>query len=208
MSSRKLQEFDEYHYGTRGVLQRGDKFRVSGGPFYENDDGTKTLMAERGVFVFRRYCEKGASKWIEATRVGGGAVVLWVGKAGPNKDLPSFRASPTRSRRSPGGSVRAGRNRRPARQSMPYARPSGRWARARMSVARPRQRSRPARRRAGPSGPSGGQSPRPKLGLPRPGREVGQNAGKTGSRKGQVEGEALPLPLSLPQFEPGFYGLF
>jgi hypothetical protein len=94
MSNRKLQEFDEYHYGLRGVLCLGDKFRVSGGPYYQNDDGTKTLMAERGTFVFRRYCEKGASKWIEATRVGGGNVVLSVSKGGPNPDLPSFKRRP------------------------------------------------------------------------------------------------------------------
>ncbi len=58
MSNLKLQEYGEYAYGLRGVLQPGDKFRVSGGPFYQNDDGTKTSMAERGTFVFRRYCEK------------------------------------------------------------------------------------------------------------------------------------------------------
>ena len=92
MSNLKLQEYGEYAYGLRGVLQPGDKFRVSGGPFYQNDDGTKTSMAERGTFVFRRYCEKGASKWIEATRVGGENVVLSVGKAVANRDLPSFKA--------------------------------------------------------------------------------------------------------------------
>jgi hypothetical protein len=84
MSNRKLEEFDEYRYGPRGVLCRGDLFRVSGGPFYENSDGSKSLMAERGTFKFVRYCVKGAEKWIEAQRAGGGNVVLWVGKAGPN----------------------------------------------------------------------------------------------------------------------------
>ncbi len=94
MSNRKLQEFEEYRYGLRGVLCLGDKFRVSGGPLYQNDDGTKTLMAERGTLVFRRYCEKGASKWIEATRVGGENVVLSVSKAVANPDLPSFKRRP------------------------------------------------------------------------------------------------------------------
>ena len=85
MSSRKFQEFDEYRYGPRGVLQPGDRFRVSGGPFYVNEDGSKSLMAERGMFKFRCYCVQGASRWIEAFRVGGGVVVLWVGKAGANR---------------------------------------------------------------------------------------------------------------------------
>ena len=56
MSNRKLQEFDLYEYGSRGVLRPGDLFRVSGGPYYENEDGSKTLMAERGMFKFRLYC--------------------------------------------------------------------------------------------------------------------------------------------------------
>ncbi len=99
MSKRKLQEFDEYVYGPRSVLRPGDKFRVSGGPVYENEDGSKTLMAERGTFTFRRCCEKGASKWIEATRVGGGNVVLSVSKGGPNPDLPSFRRKPYKVRK-------------------------------------------------------------------------------------------------------------
>ena len=81
------------------MLHPGDRFRVSGGPYYENEDGSKTLMAERGMFKFRRYCQKGASRWIEATRVGGGTVVLWVGKPGPNKDLPSFKRKPYKIRK-------------------------------------------------------------------------------------------------------------
>ncbi len=99
MSNRKLQEFDEYVYGPRSVLRPGDRFRVSGGPYYENEDGSRSLMGERGTFKFVRYCTRGASKWIEASRVGGGTVVLWVGKAGPNKDLPSFKRKPYKVRK-------------------------------------------------------------------------------------------------------------
>jgi hypothetical protein len=99
MSNRKLQEFDEYVYGPRSVLRPGDLFRASGGPLYENGDGSKSLMAERGTFKFVRYCVKGADKWIEALRVGGGNVVLWVGKAKPYKDLPSFKRRPYKIRK-------------------------------------------------------------------------------------------------------------
>jgi hypothetical protein len=99
MSNRKLQELREYRYGPRGVLCPGDLFRVSGGPVYDNGDGSKSLMAERGTFKFVRYCVKGADKWIEAHRVGGSTVVLWVGKAGRNPDLPSFKRRPYKVRK-------------------------------------------------------------------------------------------------------------
>ena len=133
MSVRKLQEFREFRYGPRSVLQPGDRFRASGGPFYVNQDGTKTLMAERGTFVFRRYCEKGGSKWIEATRVGGENVVLWVGREGRNPDLPSFRGGHIRSARAPGASANLERSRmagglQNARNGLPMARPAGLWS--------------------------------------------------------------------------------
>ena len=82
MAQRKLQEFDEYVYGPRSVLRPGDQFRVGGGSVYVTDDGVEHAFAERGLFKFRRYCEQGAQKWIEAYPAGGGGVVLlWVGKA-------------------------------------------------------------------------------------------------------------------------------
>jgi hypothetical protein len=100
MSNRKLQTFDEYSYGKRGLLKPCDRFRVSGGPYYENQDGTKTLMAERGTFTFSRYCVRGAEKHIEAYRAdGGGIVVLWVGKPRRNPDLPTFRRMPYKIRK-------------------------------------------------------------------------------------------------------------
>lgn len=99
MSNRKLQEFNEYVYGPRSVLRPGDLFRVSGGPVYENEDGSTTLMAERGTFKFLRYCIRGADKWIEAQQVGGGVVVLWVGKKKANPDLPSFKRRPYKVRK-------------------------------------------------------------------------------------------------------------
>jgi hypothetical protein len=94
MSARKLQTFDEYPYGKRGVLKRGEKFRVSRGPYYVNEDGSKSLMAERGTFVFKRYCTIGSQKWIEAKHQDGGDVVLWVGKEMKNPLLQSFRRRP------------------------------------------------------------------------------------------------------------------
>jgi len=82
MAQRRLKFFDEYRYGKRGVLRPGDRFRVRGGPVYVTDEGQKIPMGERGLMVFKRYCERGAEKWIEAAAVGGSSfVILWVGKS-------------------------------------------------------------------------------------------------------------------------------
>ena len=100
MAQRKLQEFDEYRYGKRGVLKRGDRFRVSGGPVYVTDDGVEHRIADRGIFKFRRYCVQGAQKWIEAySGDGSGTVVLWVGKACRSPAVPNLRRKPYKVRK-------------------------------------------------------------------------------------------------------------
>jgi len=82
MALRRLKISLEYRYGKRGVLQPGDRFRVRGGPVYVTDIGQKIPMGERGLMVFKRYCERGAEKWIEASSVNGSNfVILWVGKS-------------------------------------------------------------------------------------------------------------------------------
>ena len=91
MARRKLQVFDEYRYGPRSVLVPGDRFRVAGGPYYVTEGGVKIPMAERGVFVFSRYCVQGASKWIEAFRADGGIAILWMGKTGRSRTVPNLR---------------------------------------------------------------------------------------------------------------------
>ena len=97
MARRKLQVFDQFRYGPRSVLVPGDRFRVTGGPIYITDDGAKIPMAERGVFVFRRYCVRGASKWIEAYRAdGGGVAILWMGKPVHSPVVPNLHRRPYR----------------------------------------------------------------------------------------------------------------
>ena len=59
--------FDQYRYGPRSVLVPGDRFRATGGPVYITDDGRAISVADRGIFVFRRYCVQGSAKWIELT---------------------------------------------------------------------------------------------------------------------------------------------
>jgi hypothetical protein len=97
MSSRNLQVFKEYRYGPRSVLVPGDRFHVSGGPVYVTDDGKVIPVADRGVFVFRRYCVQGAAKWLEAHRSdGSGLVILWVGKTSRSRAIPNLRRRPYR----------------------------------------------------------------------------------------------------------------
>jgi len=97
MSSRRVQVFDHYQYGPRGVLVPGDRFRVRGGPVYVTDDGKRIPMHERGVFVFRAYCVRGAAKWIEAYRPdGGGIIILPVGKSHRSRTVPNLRCRPYR----------------------------------------------------------------------------------------------------------------
>jgi hypothetical protein len=95
MVQRKLQEFDEYRYGVRGVLKPGDHFRVGGGPVYITDDGVEHSVADRGTFKFRRYCVRGAQRWLEAyTADGSSLVTLWVGKPSKSPTVPNLRRKP------------------------------------------------------------------------------------------------------------------
>jgi len=100
MAQRRLKVFDEYRYGKRGVLHPGDRFRVRGGPVYITDAGQKYPMGERGMMVFKRYCERGAEKWIEATAVQGSSfVILWVGKSSRSPKVPNLVRRPYRVRK-------------------------------------------------------------------------------------------------------------
>ena len=100
MAQRKLQEFEEYRYGPRSVLKSGDKFRVGGGPVYITDDGVEHVVAERGVFKFRRYCVQGAQKWLEAYTADGSALVpLYVGKPCRSPTVPNLRRKPYKIRK-------------------------------------------------------------------------------------------------------------
>jgi hypothetical protein len=96
MSRRSLEVFHEYRYGPRSILTPGDKFRVRGGPVYITDQGTQIPMAERGIFVFRRYCVQGAAKWIEAYSRDGGLIILWMGQSGRSPTVPNLRRRPYR----------------------------------------------------------------------------------------------------------------
>ena len=202
MSNRKLQEFDEYRLRAAECASPWRSVPRQRRAILREQDGSKTLMAERGTFMFRRYCVKGASKWIEAHRVGGGMVVLWVGKARPNPDLPSFKRRPYKIRKVTERKRKGGKKQEAGRAAV--CAPSKRWARARWPQGR--DQGPAGAKTSGTKEPNRGPSPKPKQGLPRPGGRW-RKRGKNGVKEGQVEGKPFPLPLGLPQFEPGFYGV-
>ena len=97
MARRKLRVFEEYRFGPRSKLVGGDRFRVVGGPIYVTTTGHTVPMYERGVFVFDKYCEQGAAKWIEAFHGdGSGRVVLWVGRTKRSNSVPGLLRRPYR----------------------------------------------------------------------------------------------------------------
>ncbi len=98
MAKKTPLEFDRYRYGKRSFLYPGDRFRASGGPQFtgtdDNGKRTRIPMSEAGVFVFRRYCENGASKWIEAYREGHGIAIIYVGRPRKSPNVDGLRLRP------------------------------------------------------------------------------------------------------------------
>ncbi len=95
MAKRKYKrhEFDEYHYGVRGVLRVGDVFKASGGPIYTTEGGQKYPFGEHGHFVFDRYVKYGPSEWIEGT-CNGLTYAIYVGKQRRSPLVPGMLRKP------------------------------------------------------------------------------------------------------------------
>ena len=70
----------EYRVSTRVVLRAGDRFRVSGGPYYRLDSGEKIPMAARGVMTFRRALRtgRGGRRVLIEASAGEGTVILHI----------------------------------------------------------------------------------------------------------------------------------
>jgi hypothetical protein len=79
------------------VLRPGDKFRVSGGPYWKKEDGTKIPMAYRGVCTFLRATRSGTRVYIEG-RNKDGAVLLHVEGRRKNKVVPEIVCRPYKIR--------------------------------------------------------------------------------------------------------------
>jgi hypothetical protein len=71
----KTQRLDEFQVSQRVTLRRGDKFRVSGGPYWRMPDGSKVPMAVRGVVTFLAAVRRGRLVWIEVMTKDGFSVL-------------------------------------------------------------------------------------------------------------------------------------
>lgn len=71
---------NEYRVSERVVLRAGDRFRVSGGPYYRLSNGEKIAMAARGVMTFRRALRtgRGGRRVLIEASAGEGTVILHV----------------------------------------------------------------------------------------------------------------------------------
>lgn len=71
---------NEYRVSTRVVLHPGDRFRVSGGPYYRLASGEKIPMAARGVMTFRRALRtgRGGRRVLIEASAGEGTVILHI----------------------------------------------------------------------------------------------------------------------------------
>ena len=88
---------DEYRVSARVVLRPGDRFRVSGGPYWRGQDGQRIRMAERGVMTFMRTQYRGSVVLIEA-RSEAGYCVLHVSGRRRNRVDPALVCRPYRIR--------------------------------------------------------------------------------------------------------------
>lgn len=84
---------NEYRVSERVVLQPGDQFRVSGGPYWRLDGGQKVPMATRGVCTFRRAIRRGRVVCLEAAS-NDGAVILHVEGRRRNRLMPALVCRP------------------------------------------------------------------------------------------------------------------
>lgn len=89
-------EIHETYSSGRTLLERGDRFRASGGPFYRTQDGTVVRMNDKGPFTFLRYCENGPTSWIEAWSREEGHCVLYVGPEQPSPTIEGYVRRPYR----------------------------------------------------------------------------------------------------------------
>lgn len=65
-----------YQLSPRVTLVPGDRFRVSGGPYYRLAGGQRVPMAARGVMTFLAAHRRGQRVTIEARDSGGATVLL------------------------------------------------------------------------------------------------------------------------------------
>lgn len=84
---------EEYRVSPRVVLRPGDRFRISGGPYYRLSNGTKVPIAVRGICTFIRATRSGPRVYIEA-RNKEGTVLLHVAGRRRNEVMPDLVCRP------------------------------------------------------------------------------------------------------------------
>ena len=77
-----------YKVSERKTLNKGDFFRVTGGPYYIGESGKPTSMASRGTMMFMYYCEKEGQHWIEAYSTKENCIVILSLDEGRESMLP------------------------------------------------------------------------------------------------------------------------
>jgi hypothetical protein len=69
---------DSYRVSERVSLLYGDKFRATGGPYWQTSDGQKIALKSYGPYTFHRHCKRGSIEWIEALDKAGNFSVLHI----------------------------------------------------------------------------------------------------------------------------------
>lgn len=96
---KKEEVIDEYRLSARVTLRRGDKIRVSGGPFIRLHDGEKMRMAVSGVCTFQNAVKRGAVVCLVARHAKSGWVALHVAGRRRNMDIPNLVCRPYKIRK-------------------------------------------------------------------------------------------------------------
>jgi hypothetical protein len=95
----KTEYLDEYKPSERVTLRRGDKIRVSKGPYIRLADGEKMRMSATGICTFERAVKTGTRICLVARHSKSGWVVLHVEGKRRNADIPNLVCRPYQVRK-------------------------------------------------------------------------------------------------------------
>jgi hypothetical protein len=136
----KQKEGSEFRVSDRVTLTPGDRFRASGGPYYEvrERDGTVTRsrMRDSGPFIFVGWFEQGGQTSLKAYSQEG-FTILCLGAEHRHPDLPDYVKAPYRNIRRMGQTKRE-RSQQQKRQTTKPKSITKQPKRARRTLASPR----------------------------------------------------------------------
>jgi hypothetical protein len=136
----KQKEGGEFRVSDRVVLKPGDRFRASGGPYYELrlPDGTvaRSRMRDGGPFTFLGWFEKEGRKYLKVYSQEG-FTILNLGAEHRHPDLPSYVKAPYRNIRRVGQTKRE-RSQQQTKQARKQkaSRKKPKWARKTLALPR------------------------------------------------------------------------